>query len=131
MFKHEWLVAHGLIKSDYEKKRDAVVEKMQYYYYTPQEHVYDSWSDSELRQWLIDHNVIKSDAQVKKDKMRKLVAYVFMISYIEPFLIVHSETITRRRQTLSGLAGLIAISALGFLHTVIFVLMRKRSATNL
>lgn len=108
-----------------------MVEKMQYYHYTPQEHVYDSWSDSELRQWLIDHNVIKSDAQVKKDKMRKLVAYVFMISYIEPFLIVHSETITRRRQTLSGLAGLIAISALGFLHTVIFVLMRKRSATNL
>ena len=74
--KHEWLVSHGVIKSDFEKKRDALVKQMQHYYYTPQQHVWDTWTDSQLRQWLIEHELIKSDAQIKKEKMQKLVASV-------------------------------------------------------
>ena len=47
---------------------------MQNYYYTPQQQVWEAWTESELRQWLIDHDVIKSDAQIKKEKLQKLVA---------------------------------------------------------
>ena len=50
---------------------------MKHYYYTPQQHVWDSWSDSQLRQWLIDHDIVKSDAQIRQDKLKKLVAYVY------------------------------------------------------
>lgn len=49
---------------------------MKYYYYAPQQHVWDSWSESQMRQWLIEHDVIKSDAQIKKEKMQKLIGYV-------------------------------------------------------
>ena len=43
---------------------------------SPQQQVWEAWTESELRQWLIDHDVIKSDAQIKKEKLQKLVAYV-------------------------------------------------------
>ena len=59
---------------------------MKYYYYTPQQHVWDSWSESQMRQWLIEHDVIKSDAQIKKEKMQKLIAYVLCFSSIKIFL---------------------------------------------
>ena len=64
------------VSTDFQKKRDALTERMQYYYYTPQQEVWEAWSESDMRQWLVDHDVIKSDAQIKKDKMKKLVAYV-------------------------------------------------------
>ena len=54
-----------------------MAEQMKHYYYTPQQHVWDSWSDSQLRQWLIDHDIVKSDAQIRQDKLKKLVAYVY------------------------------------------------------
>lgn len=72
--QHEWLVSHGVIKSDFEKRRDALVGKLQQYYYGPQDAVWSTWSESELKQWLVEHNVVKSDAQIKKEKMQKLVA---------------------------------------------------------
>ena len=49
---------------------------MEYYFYTPQQQVWDAWSESDMRKWLIDHDVIKSDAQIKKEKMQKLIACV-------------------------------------------------------
>ena len=59
---------------------------MKYYYYTPQQHVWDSWSESQMRQWLIEHDVIKSDAQIKKEKTQKLIAYVLCFSSIKTLL---------------------------------------------
>ena len=49
---------------------------MKKYYYDPQQYVWSTWSESDLRKWLIEHEIIKSDAQIKKDKMQRLVAYV-------------------------------------------------------
>ena len=54
---------------------------MSYYYYTPQQQVWESWTESDMRKWLIDHDVIKSDAQIRKEKMQKLIAFVL------PFLL--------------------------------------------
>ena len=72
-FQHEWLVNHGIIKSDYEKKRDALRKMMETYYYDVNDTVWSSWADSELKAWLVDHNIIKPEAQLRKDKLRKLV----------------------------------------------------------
>lgn len=47
------------------------------FYYGPQEKVWSTWNDSDLRQWLVDHGVIKSDAKVAREKMMKMVGYVF------------------------------------------------------
>jgi Putative nuclear envelope organisation protein len=71
--QHEWLVQHGIIKSDYEKKRDALRKLMENYYYEAGDTAWSSWSDSDLREWLVDHNIIKPDAHPRKDKLRKLV----------------------------------------------------------
>jgi hypothetical protein len=46
---------------------------MKNYYYSSSESVWDTWSDSQLRDWLVTRGVIKSDAQVTRDKMLRLV----------------------------------------------------------
>jgi len=72
--QHEWLVHHGLIKSDFQKNREALRKQMQHYYYDVNGSVWSTWSESDLRSWLVKHNVIKDDAKLSVDKMRKLVA---------------------------------------------------------
>lgn len=57
---------------------------MKQYYYTPQERVWSTWSESQLKQWLIEHDIIKSGAQLQKEKMQKLVAYVYLICIRAP-----------------------------------------------
>lgn len=71
--QHEWLVQHGIIKSDYQKKRDALTKQMQRYYYDVNDSVWSTWSESDLKAWLVKHDIIKSDAQIRKDKAVKLV----------------------------------------------------------
>ncbi|KAF8759756.1 putative stress-responsive nuclear envelope protein [Rhizoctonia solani] len=70
---HQWLVDHGIIKSDYEKNRDKLIEQLQRYYYGTTDTVYSTWSDNQLRDWLVQHNIVKSDAQIKREKLQKLV----------------------------------------------------------
>jgi len=65
-----------LIKSDYQKDHDYLVEQMKKYYYDSSDKVYNTWSDSELKSWLVDHNVIKPEAQIKRDKMIRMISYV-------------------------------------------------------
>ena len=72
--QHHWLVAHGIIKSDYENRRDKLLTLMRKYYYEPQDYVWSSWTESDLRKWLLEHDIIKTDAQIKKEKMQKLVS---------------------------------------------------------
>jgi hypothetical protein len=79
VFQHHWLVSHNIIKSDYEKKREALVNLMQQYYYSSIDTVYSSWSDSQLKQWLVDNGVMKSNAQASRDKMLKLVKYAICL----------------------------------------------------
>ena len=79
VFQHHWLVSHNLVKSDSEKKREALVKLMHQYYYSVSDTVYSSWSDSQLKKWLVDNGIMKSDAQASRDKMLKLVAYVIFI----------------------------------------------------
>lgn len=43
------------------------------YYYTTEDKVWSSWSDSQLKQWLVDRDIIKSDAQIRRDKLIKMV----------------------------------------------------------
>ena len=71
--QHEWLVTHGIIKSDHPKLRSELVTRMGAFYYHPLDSVYSTWSESQLRQWLINHGIIKSDVQMKKDKLLRLV----------------------------------------------------------
>lgn len=53
--------------------RPTLAERMKNYYYDSTTHVWDSWTDSELKAWLVEHNIIKSDAQIKREKLQKLV----------------------------------------------------------
>jgi len=76
--QHEWLITHGLIKSDYEKKRDALEAKMALYYYNINDSVWSTWGDSDLKAWLVEHGIVKTDAQIKRDKLVKLVACVYI-----------------------------------------------------
>jgi len=77
--QHHWLVSHNIVKSNSEKKREALVKLMHQYYYSVSDTAYSSWSDSQLKKWLVDHGIMKSDAQASRDKMLKLVAYVIFI----------------------------------------------------
>lgn len=46
---------------------------MKQYYYDTTGHVWDTWTDSELKAWLVEHDIIKSDAQIMREKLQKLV----------------------------------------------------------
>ena len=72
--QREWLVGHGLMRSDAQKTRDDLVSSMSKYYYDTNNYVWDTWSDSEMRAWLIDNGVIKGDAKtLTRNKMLRLV----------------------------------------------------------
>lgn len=122
-------MAHGVVKSDYENKRDSLINKMNYYFYTPQQKVYDTWSESELRNWLINHDIVKSSAQIDKRKLQKLVAYVSII-----FQTLHTEvypgTTMLPPQIQFGQAGKIVTLNPGLLLMDIFRAMRKQNVTK-
>ena len=67
--QHEWLVAHNLIKSEAQKQREEYVRLMKDYFYDVNTYVWDSWSDSQLRDWLVDHDVLKSNAELRREKV--------------------------------------------------------------
>ena len=66
-------MSHNIVKSDYGKKRDALIKQMKMYYYGPSDMVWATWSDSKLKEWLVEHGVVKSEAQTSRDKMIKMV----------------------------------------------------------
>jgi hypothetical protein len=101
VFQHHWLVSHNLVKSDSEKKREALVKLMHQYYYSVSETVYSSWSDSQLKKWLVDNGIMKSDAQASRDKMLKLVAYVIFIQLC-PVLLMGEYSLCFRDNYLSA-----------------------------
>ncbi|OCH90880.1 hypothetical protein OBBRIDRAFT_887405 [Obba rivulosa] len=71
---HEWLVRHGLIKSEEKKKRDQYLQLMEKYYYDTKDTVYSNWDESKVKQWLVDHGIIKSHAQLQHEKLQKLIS---------------------------------------------------------
>lgn len=80
---------HGVIQSDPQQKRHEYLALMKHYYYNPQEMVWSSWDDSQMKQWLVDHGVVKNNAQVKRDKLEKLLAYV--LAFITTTLCLTSQ----------------------------------------
>lgn len=72
--QREWLVSHGIIKSQEQKTRDKLNALMQTYYYDPKDHVWNTWTDSQLKAWLVENNVITDSARPKTAHMQKLVA---------------------------------------------------------
>jgi hypothetical protein len=99
-------VSKGLIKTDYQKNRDYLVEQMKKYYYGPSDKVYNTWSDSEIKSWLVNHNVIKPEAQVKREKLIKLISCVPLRS-THPQTLSHTSlvTISLMLKILSGVPG--------------------------
>ena len=99
--QHSWLVSKGLIKTDYEKNRDYLVEQMKKYYYDSSEKIYNTWSDSEIQAWLVDHTVIKPEAQARRDKLIKLMSYVFLTSphTYTPISLTPSDNFANARDT--------------------------------
>lgn len=71
--QHDWLVHHGILKSEVQKTRDELRKSMQRYYYGVHDKIWDTWSESDLRNWLVEHNIIKAESKAPVDKLRKLV----------------------------------------------------------
>lgn len=76
--QHQWLVHHGLMKSDVQKKREELRNLMDQYYYGVHDTVWSTWSESDLRNWLIAHDIIKPESKASVDKLRKLVSDNYM-----------------------------------------------------
>lgn len=66
-------MSHNIVKSDYERNRDALIKQMKMYYYGPSDVVWGTWSDPKLKEWLVEHGVVKNEAQASRDKMIKMV----------------------------------------------------------
>ncbi|KII87751.1 hypothetical protein PLICRDRAFT_176520 [Plicaturopsis crispa FD-325 SS-3] len=52
-YLHEWLVALGVIRSDYERNRDVLQAEMAQYCYGPRDVVNGPWSDSQLKELIV------------------------------------------------------------------------------
>lgn len=76
--KRDWLAAHNLIdtRNSVQMSRDEYTALMKSYYYDSKHHVWDTWSDSDLRTWLIDNGYMKSDIVATRDKMLKNIQWL-------------------------------------------------------
>lgn len=106
----EWLVEHGIIKSDAQIQREKLQKLMVDNYSNAKDTVWSSWRDSDMRDWLIEHGYLKSDAQKTRDELIGMMhdKYAcppnFLIRFDVYFCYVDSMTILRElRHTSSGL----------------------------
>lgn len=72
--QHEWLVSHGIVKKDSQRKLDHHVVEMKEQYHGYFNKLWTTWSDSTLNHWLVEHNIIKSQSQIKRENMSELVS---------------------------------------------------------
>ena len=47
---------------------------MQQYYYNASQKVWNTWTESQMKEWLVAHGIVKSDAQINRDKVERLIA---------------------------------------------------------
>jgi hypothetical protein len=86
---HNWLVSHGVIKSDSQIQRDKLVKMVQDNYGNAQDTVWAAWTDSQMRDWLIEHGYLRTDAQKTRDELIKL-----MNQKVCGALFIHSVRVT-------------------------------------
>ena len=88
----EWLVEHGIIKSDAQIQREKLQKLMVDNYSNAKDTVWSSWRDSDMRDWLIEHGYLKSDAQKTRDEligmMHDKYACPLTSSYVLMFIFV-------------------------------------------
>jgi hypothetical protein len=70
---HQWLVSHGVIKSDAQIKRDKLEKLVESNYSGAQDTIWSAWSESQMRDWLIDHGYLRTDAQKTRDELVKIM----------------------------------------------------------
>jgi len=85
----QWLVEHGVIKSDAQVTRDKMTKMIQFVisvtisigdslrfnrdnYYSAKDTFWRAWSDNQIRDYLVENGYIRSDAQVRRDELYKL-----------------------------------------------------------
>ena len=54
--------------------RATLNERMQQYYYNTSQKVWNTWTESQMKEWLVAHGIVKSDAQINRDKVERLIA---------------------------------------------------------
>lgn len=69
---HQWLVNHGIMKSEAQASRDKMIKMVEDNYLSARDTFWSAWSDSALHNWLTEHGYLRTDAQVKRDKLVKL-----------------------------------------------------------
>ena len=69
----DWLIEHGLIKSDAQLQREKLQKLVADNYANAKSTVWSSWRDSDMREWLIEHGYLKSDAQKTRDELIALM----------------------------------------------------------
>lgn len=65
----DWLVSHGVIKSDAQLQREKLQKLVADNYSNAQDTVWGSWRESDMRSWLIEHGYLRSDAQKTRDEL--------------------------------------------------------------
>jgi O-methyltransferase involved in polyketide biosynthesis len=70
---HDWLVAHGIVRSEARIQRDKLVKMVGDNYANAQDTVWSAWSDSQMREWLIEHGYLRTDAQKTRDELIKMM----------------------------------------------------------
>lgn len=63
----DYLVSHGILKSDTQKTRDQYLKYMKEHYAAVADPVWEAWSDSYMRGWLVSKGLIKTDYQKNRD----------------------------------------------------------------
>jgi len=63
----DYLVSHGVLKSDAQKTRSQYLKMMQEHYATVTDPVWQAWSDSYIRGWLTSKGLIESDHEKNRD----------------------------------------------------------------
>lgn len=86
----QWLVEHGVIKSDAQVTRDKMTKMIQFVisfptsignslvrfnrdnYISAKDTFWHAWSDNQVRDYLVENGYIRSEAQVRRDELYKL-----------------------------------------------------------
>jgi hypothetical protein len=70
---HQWLVSHGVIKSDAQIRRDKLEKLVEANYASAHDTVWSAWTESQMRDWLIEHGYLRTDAQKTRDELIKMM----------------------------------------------------------
>jgi hypothetical protein len=70
---HDWLVAHGVIKSDARVAREKLLRMVQDNYAHAQDTLWSAWTDNQMHDWLVEHGYLRTDAQKTRDELVRMM----------------------------------------------------------